>query len=60
MLALAARLLHATPPAAAAYSHAEASGALDIHKEAVWRLYQPLELVLGPLQLSWRVEQVYV
>lgn len=42
------------------YSHAEATCALHIHEKAVGRLYQPLKLVLGPLQLSWRVEQINI
>lgn len=41
-------------------SHAEATCALHIHEKAVGGLDQPLELVLGPLQLSWRVEQINI
>lgn len=44
----------------ASHSHAEASCALYIHEKAVGRLHQPLELVLGLFQLSWRVEQINI
>lgn len=48
------------PAAHTQNSHAEATCALHIHEKAVGGLDQPLELVLGPLQLSWRVEQINI
>eukprot|EP00310_Coccolithus_braarudii_P002695 CAMPEP_0183378278 /NCGR_PEP_ID=MMETSP0164_2-20130417/124829_1 /TAXON_ID=221442 /ORGANISM="Coccolithus pelagicus ssp braarudi, Strain PLY182g" /LENGTH=147 /DNA_ID=CAMNT_0025555829 /DNA_START=453 /DNA_END=897 /DNA_ORIENTATION=+ len=40
--------------------YAEAAGTLDVHKEGVGRLHEPLQLVAAVLELTGRMQQINI